>query len=103
MSPTLIDSMIEITAGAIGGNAVGEAMKAANLGFAGNTLVGAVGGYVSVLGLTALFPTILSPRGGSIGLLVSQWLMGGVGGAILTVLVSLPLLGKVGLRDGSPL
>jgi hypothetical protein len=89
MSPNLIDSMIEITAGAIGGNIVGEAMKDTNLGVVGNTLVGAIGGYAGVLGFSALFPAILDPRAGSIGLLVVQWLMGGVSGAIFTALVSL--------------
>ena len=87
MSTTLFDSMIEITAGAIGGNFVGEAMRDASLGVFGNTLAGAIGGYGSVFLLAQLSPTIPISAGESIGSILGQWLIGGLGGAILTALV----------------
>ena len=44
MSGTIINLIIQLIAGAIGGNAVGAAAKNVNLGTAGNTVAGAVGG-----------------------------------------------------------
>ena len=44
MSGTIINLIIQLIAGAIGGNAVGAAAKNVNLGTAGNTIAGAVGG-----------------------------------------------------------
>ena len=44
MSATIINLIIQIIAGAVGGNAVGAASKDINLGTLGNTIAGAVGG-----------------------------------------------------------
>jgi len=44
MSATIINLIIQLIAGAIGGNAVGAASKDVNLGTLGNTIAGAVGG-----------------------------------------------------------
>ena len=44
MSGTIINLIIQLIAGAIGGNAVGAAAKNVNLGTAGNTIAGALGG-----------------------------------------------------------
>jgi len=44
MSATIINLIIQIIAGAIGGNAAGAGMEKANLGTAGNTIAGALGG-----------------------------------------------------------
>ena len=44
MSATIINLIIQIIAGIIGGNAAGAGMKNANLGTGGNTVAGAIGG-----------------------------------------------------------
>jgi uncharacterized membrane protein YeaQ/YmgE (transglycosylase-associated protein family) len=44
MSATLINLIIQLVAGAVGGNAVGAGMKNVDLGTLGNTIAGAIGG-----------------------------------------------------------
>ena len=48
MSGTLINLIIQIVAGALGGNAAGAASKDMSLGTAGNTIAGAIGGGLEV-------------------------------------------------------
>jgi uncharacterized membrane protein YeaQ/YmgE (transglycosylase-associated protein family) len=47
MSATIINLIIQIIAGAVGGNAVGAASKDIDLGTVGNTIAGVVGGVVA--------------------------------------------------------
>ena len=47
MSATIINLIIQIIAGAIGGNAAGAGIEKANLGTAGNTIAGALGVLVA--------------------------------------------------------
>ena len=65
MSATLINLIIQLIAGALGGNAAGATMKNLDLGTLGNTIAGALGGA----------------GGGTVG--------GGVAGAIVTAIVGL--------------
>ena len=58
MSGTIINLIIQLIAGAIGGNAVGAAAKNVNLGTAGNTVAGAVGGVAGGSLLTSLIPML---------------------------------------------
>ena len=44
MSATIINLIIQLVAGAVGGNAVGAGLKDLNLGPLGNTIAGALGG-----------------------------------------------------------
>ena len=44
MSEALINIIVQIVAGAIGGNGAGAALKDVNLGTLGNTIAGAIGG-----------------------------------------------------------
>ena len=44
MSGMLINLIIQVVAGAIGGNAAGAASQDVSLGTAGNTILGAIGG-----------------------------------------------------------
>jgi hypothetical protein len=44
MSETLINLIIQLVAGALGGNGAGNALKDLNLGPLGNTIAGAIGG-----------------------------------------------------------
>ncbi len=85
MSGTLINLIIQIVAGAVGGNAAGAALKDFNLGTLGNTVAGAVGGGVGGQILQALSPALASGNL-DVGSIVGQLAGGGVAGAILTVI-----------------
>jgi len=90
MSEALINLIIQIVAGAIGGNGAGAAMKDMNLGTLGNTIAGAIGGGAGGQLLTALIPALAGAAGTTdIGALVGQAVGGGVSGAILTAVVGL--------------
>ena len=56
MSETLINIIVQIVAGAIGGNGAGAALKDVNLGTLGNTIAGAIGGVAGGQLLSALIP-----------------------------------------------
>ena len=64
MSATLVNLIIQIVAGALGGNAAGAALKDMSLGTAGNTIAGAIGGGVGGQILTALVPMLSGAAGG---------------------------------------
>jgi hypothetical protein len=90
MSATLINLIIQLIAGAVGGNAVGTGVKNVDLGPLGNTIAGAIGGAGGGTLLTALLPLLQSTAGNvDIGALVGQAVGGGVAGAILTAIVGL--------------
>jgi hypothetical protein len=88
MSELFINLLIQVVAGAVGGNVAGAALKDLNLGALGNTLSGAIGGGVGGQILTALVP-MLAGAGTNfdIGALLGQAAGGGVAGAILTAVV----------------
>jgi uncharacterized membrane protein YeaQ/YmgE (transglycosylase-associated protein family) len=56
MSATLINLIIQLIAGVVGGNAVGAASQDLNSGTLGNTIAGAIGGVGGGQLLTALIP-----------------------------------------------
>ena len=90
MSATLINLIIQLIAGAVGGNAAGATMKNIDLGTLGNTIAGAVGGAGGGTLLTALLPMLQSAAGNvDIGTVVGQAVGGGVTGAILTAIVGI--------------
>ena len=91
MSATLINLIIQIIAGAIGGNAVGAGIKNVDLGALGNTIAGAIGGAGGGTLLTALLPLLQGAAAGNvdIGALVGQAVGGGVAGAVLTAIVGI--------------
>jgi hypothetical protein len=92
MSATLINLIIQLIAGAVGGNAVGAGMKNVDLGALGNTIAGAIGGAGGGTLLTALLPLLQNAAAGGnvdIGALVGQAVGGGVAGAVLTAIVGL--------------
>jgi uncharacterized membrane protein YeaQ/YmgE (transglycosylase-associated protein family) len=87
MSGTLINLIIQIIAGVVGGHAAGAMLKNYNLGVIGNTIAGAIGGAVGGQLLQQLMPALASAASNvDIGALIGQVVGGGVGGAILTVL-----------------
>lgn len=88
MSATLINLIIQLIAGAVGGNAVGAGVKNVDLGTLGNTIAGAIGGAGGGTALTALLPLLQGAAGNvDIGTLVGQAVGGGVAGAVLTAIV----------------
>ena len=88
MTGTLINLIIQVVAGAIGGNAAGASVNNFNLGALGNTVAGAIGGGVGGQVLGQLVPALGS---GSldVGSIIGQLVGGGAAGAILTAIVGL--------------
>jgi hypothetical protein len=90
MSGTLIDLIIQIVAGVIGGHAAGATLKNWTLGATGNTIAGAIGGVAGVQLLAQVIPALANTAGNvDVGALVGQIVGGGVGGAIFAVLAGL--------------
>ena len=91
MSATMINLIIQIIAGALGGNAAGATMKNLDLGTLGNTIAGALGGAGGGTLLTALLPMLQGAAGGDVdvGALLGQAVGGGVAGAVVTAIVGL--------------
>ena len=90
MSETLINLIVQLIAGAIGGNAAGAAMKNVDLGTLGNTIAGALGGAGGGTLLTALLPILQGAAGNvDVGALLGQAVVGGVAGAVVTAIVGL--------------
>lgn len=92
MSATLVNLIIQIVAGAIGGNAAGAGLKNLSLGPAGNSIAGAIGGIGLGQILAAVVPALSGMAGEAgggldIGAIVGQLVGGGVGGAVLTIIV----------------
>ncbi len=96
MSGMLVNLLIQIIAGAVGGNVAGVAAKDVDLGMLGNTISGAIGGGVGGQILTTLVP-MLSGAGTNfdVGALIGQAAGGGVAGAILTAVVGF-IMNKMG-------
>jgi hypothetical protein len=91
MSATMINLIIQIVAGALGGNAAGATMKNLDLGALGNTIAGALGGAGGGTLLTALMPMLMGAAGGEVDLasLAGQAVGGGVAGAVVTAIVGM--------------
>src|SRR5215470_7676274 len=88
---TIVNMIIQLIAGVVGGNAAGAALKDYNLGSLGNTIAGAIGGVGGGQILQALIPAIASAAGGGLdlGSMIGQIVGGGAGGAILTAIAGL--------------
>ncbi len=88
---TIVNLIIQIIAGALAGNGTAAAVKNADLGTAGNSIAGAIGGIGGGWLLPALTGLGATAAGGGldIGSIVGQIVGGGVGGAILTAIVGL--------------
>ena len=90
MSATIINIIIQLIAGAVGGNAAGAGLKNYDLGTLGNTIAGALGGVGGGQILTALLPMLAGAADKvDIGAIVGQAVGGGVAGAIVTFVVGL--------------
>ena len=90
MSAPLINLVIQLVAGALGGNAAGATMKNLDLGTLGNSIAGAIGGAGGGTLLTALLPLLQGAASNvDVGALVGQAVGGGVSGAVLTAIIGL--------------
>jgi uncharacterized membrane protein YeaQ/YmgE (transglycosylase-associated protein family) len=82
--------LINLVAGALGGNAAGKASPKFDLGTLGNTIAGLVGGGVLGQIVVLLIPAVTAAAQSgnlSIGGIVTQVISGGAGGAILTAII----------------
>jgi hypothetical protein len=86
-------SIIQLIAGAVGGNAAGGLLKNISLGPLGNTIAGAAGGGIGGSILSGLIPALGSAASGAggfdIGAMAGQLAGGGITGAIVTAVVGL--------------
>ncbi len=89
MSGTIVNLIIQLVAGAAGGNLAGSLLKQYNLGALGNSIAGIVGGGLGGQLLGMLVGTGESGGGMDIGSVIAQIAGGGVGGGILLGLVGL--------------
>jgi hypothetical protein len=86
---SLIALVVQLIAGAIGGNAVGAAFKEVNLGTLGNSIAGAIGGGIGGQLLSAMMPALTGGAGLDVGSLLGEIAGGGAGGALLTIIAGL--------------
>jgi uncharacterized membrane protein YeaQ/YmgE (transglycosylase-associated protein family) len=85
---SLLPLIIQLISGAVGGNVAGSALKKYNLGTLGNSIAGILGGGIGgqLLGLLG----VAAGGGGlDIGSIIGSIASGGVGGAVLMVIVGL--------------
>lgn len=88
----IVTLIIQLVAGAVGGNVAGAAVKQYSLGTVGNSIAGIVGGGIGGQILTAIIPALgAAAAGGSldIGSIIGQIVGGGVGGGVLMVIVGI--------------
>lgn len=82
--------LMNLIAGAIGGNAAGKATPTFDLGTLGNTISGLVGGGVFGQLIPILLPALTAAAQGgnfSLGSILTNLIGGGAGGAILTAII----------------
>jgi len=84
---SLLPIILQLVAGAVGGNVGGAAMKDSSLGGLGNTIAGAIGGIGGGSVLGALIPAIANVAGGGIN--VGNIAASGVGGIVLQIIAGL--------------
>ena len=88
---SILNLVISLISGAVGGNVAGAAMKEKSLGTAGNSIAGILGGGIGGAILQLLGIGGGEAAGSALDLtqILSNVASGGVGGAVLLVIVSL--------------
>jgi uncharacterized membrane protein YeaQ/YmgE (transglycosylase-associated protein family) len=83
----MINIIIQLISGAIGGNGAGALMKKLSLGTIGNSIVGILGGGLGgqLLGMLGAAPA--GGGGLDLGGVISSVLSGGVGGGVLMAII----------------
>lgn len=94
MESSVIQWIISLVSGAVGGNVAGALMKKSSLGVLGNTLAGIVGGgagggILSSLGMLAGAGAGDADSGGMMGSLIGNIAGSGVGGGILMAIIGI--------------
>jgi len=93
MSISIINLLIQLLSGAVGGNIAGALLKQFSLGPAGNSIAGIVGGGIGgqVLGmlLGAAGGTGGAGAGFDVGSIIAQVVGGGVGGGLLMAFIGI--------------
>lgn len=89
----MINLLVQLLSGAVGGNVAGGLSRTGGMGAPGNTLAGAVGGGIGGQILSALL-SLAAARSSSTGALdipgfVSQLLAGGLSGGVLTAILNM--------------
>ncbi len=92
----IVPILVQLVAGGAGGNVIGQLIKSLNLGPAGNTIVGAIGGVAGtwlasmIPGLDALVGSAAGAAGAAggidMGALLGQGATGLVSGGLLTAI-----------------
>ncbi len=90
----IMSLIIQLIVGAVGGNAAGKAMPDKSLGTLGNTIAGAIGGFgggriLDILLGGGAMATDAAAGGLDIGAIIQDVAGGGIGGAVLTIVVAL--------------
>ncbi|MFC3703404.1 hypothetical protein ACFOOL_01385 [Devosia honganensis] len=95
----MVPILVQLVAGGAGGNVIGQLAKNLNLGTAGNSIVGAIGGLAGtwlagmIPGLDSLVGAAAGAAGAAgtldVGALVGQGVTGLVGGGLLTAIAGL--------------
>jgi len=89
MSSTLVNLIIQVIAGAIGGTAAGSRMENVNLGTLGNVIAGALGGVGGGHIAGWLVPALSAAQGIDFTSVIGQLAGGSIGGAILTIIAGM--------------
>lgn len=84
----MLNIIIQLVSGALGGNGAGAIMKKLSLGTIGNSIVGILGGGIGgqLLGLLGMAPAAAS-GGGDLNSIIASVLSGGVGGGVLMAII----------------
>ena len=85
----LVGLLISVISGAVGGNIAGAAMQDKSLGTLGNSIAGVLGGGLGSVLLRAVGILAQSGGGLDLGSIVGNVASGGIGGAILLVVIAL--------------
>jgi hypothetical protein len=91
----IVPILVQLIAGGAGGNVIGQIVKSLNLGPAGNTIVGAIGGVVGtwlagrIPGLDSLVGAATTTGSLDMGALAGQGAAGLVSGGVLTAIAGL--------------
>ena len=86
----MVQILINLIAGALGGAAIGKSSPTFDLGTVGNIISGLVGGGVLGQVVTLALPSVMAAAESgnlSVGGVISQLIAGGAGGAILTAII----------------
>ena len=90
MSPAIINLIVQLISGAVGGNAAVKVNKGFDLGSLANSIVGALGGVGGGYLLSTLLPNLIQTAEGAgfdVASLATQIVGGGVAGGILTAII----------------